>query len=308
MQHTPWSRGRFLILNTLSHWKGNTSLKRKPSPTRMRNTKALRSIMIKSPVRLLCLFALWRPDLQEHWNSLQSDEAFGSVRTTLCSTLGIIIILASTLIGLSSGFKVTGSVNYVDYTSEPASYLMLIATLMFAIVAMMISGLSTISWLYTDRHWAQEQLKQGGSRVVFYLLSIVAPKFFVVLSLTCLTCATLIAGFCSQSIVGRVVATLLGAVLVYVRTAAVLLLLTSSANGRDRWRRYVLGVLVCAALAEGYVLVSVPATLLPKDAMRVFMWHDNIRLTRQVLFLLFPLLTQFLPPSEQPGPPACPSP
>jgi len=61
------------------------------------------------------------------------------------------------------------------------------------------------------------------------------------------------------------------AILVYVRTAAVLLLLTSGANGRDRWRVYVLGVLVCAALAEGYVVASMSATPLPKDRMGVFM-------------------------------------
>ncbi|KAG1720561.1 hypothetical protein EDB19DRAFT_1776344, partial [Suillus lakei] len=53
------------------------------------------------------------------------------------------------------------------------------------------------------------QLEQGSSHIVFYLLSIVAPMFFVALSLTCLICATLIAGFCSKSIVGRVVAALL---------------------------------------------------------------------------------------------------
>jgi hypothetical protein len=62
-----------------------------------------------------------------------------------------------------------------------------------------------------------------------------------------------------------------GALIAYVRTAAVLLLLTSSTNGRDRWRGYVLGVLVCAALAEGYVLVSVSAAPLPKNGIRVFM-------------------------------------
>lgn len=61
-----------------------------------------------------------------------------------------------------------------------------------------------------------------------------------------------------------------GAILAYVRTAAVLLLLTSSANGRDRWRGYVLGVLVCVALAEGYVVASVSAAPLPKDGT-VFM-------------------------------------
>ncbi|KAG1730891.1 hypothetical protein EDB19DRAFT_1896989 [Suillus lakei] len=83
-----------------------------------------------------------------------------------------------------------------------------------------------------------------------------------------------------------------GAIIAYVRIA----------NGRNGWRGYVLGVLVCAALAEGYVVSSVCAIPLPKDGIRVFMWHGNIQLARQALFLL-PLLTQFLPPSEQPGPP-----
>lgn len=95
-----------------------------------------------------------------------------------------------------------------------------------------------------------------------------------------------------------------GALLAYVRTAAVLLLLASSANGRDRWKGYVLGVLVCAALAECYVLVSVSAVPLPKDGTRVFMWHDNIQFTRQALFLLLPILTQFLPEVQHPGPPS----
>ncbi|KAG2367207.1 hypothetical protein BDR07DRAFT_1260986, partial [Suillus spraguei] len=95
-----------------------------------------------------------------------------------------------------------------------------------------------------------------------------------------------------------------GALLAYVRTAAVLLLLTSSANGRDRWRGYILGVLVCAALAEGYILVSASAAPLPKDGNRVLMWHDNIQFTRQALFLLLPILTQFLPEVQRPGPPS----
>ncbi|KAG1720560.1 hypothetical protein EDB19DRAFT_2029832 [Suillus lakei] len=159
--------------------------------------EVLRAIMMK----LLCLFALWRPDLQEHWNSLQSDEAFGSVRTILCSILSMTIILASTLIGLSNDFKVTSSVNYVDYTSEPAFYLVFIATLMFAIIAMVTSGLSTISWLYTDRHRAQkfQQLEQGGFCVVFYLLSVVAHMFFIALSLMCFICALDIASSFSLS-------------------------------------------------------------------------------------------------------------
>ncbi|KAG1760208.1 hypothetical protein EDD22DRAFT_96234 [Suillus occidentalis] len=95
-----------------------------------------------------------------------------------------------------------------------------------------------------------------------------------------------------------------GALLTYVRTAAVLLLLTTSANGRDRWRGYVIGILVCAALAEGYVLVSVSAAPLPKDGTKVFMWHDNIQFIRQALFLLLPIITQFLPEVQHPGPPS----
>ncbi|KAG1795380.1 uncharacterized protein HD556DRAFT_1365161 [Suillus plorans] len=95
-----------------------------------------------------------------------------------------------------------------------------------------------------------------------------------------------------------------GILLAYVRTAAVLLLLTSSQNRRDRWRVYVLGVLICAALAECYVLASFSAAPLPKDGTRVFMWHDNIQFTRQVLFLLLPILTQFLPEVQHQGPPS----
>ncbi|KAJ8580464.1 hypothetical protein M405DRAFT_706372, partial [Rhizopogon salebrosus TDB-379] len=94
------------------------------------------------------------------------------------------------------------------------------------------------------------------------------------------------------------------AILEYVRTAAVLLLLTSSANGRDRWRGYLLGVLVCTALAEGYVVVSVSAAPLPRDGMGVFMWHDNIQFVRRALFLILPVVVQFLPVSQQPGPPS----
>ncbi|KAG1731692.1 hypothetical protein EDB19DRAFT_1736846, partial [Suillus lakei] len=135
--------------------------------------EALRAIMMKPPMRLLCLFALGRLDLEDHWKSLQSDEAFGST-----------ITIASTLTVLSGGFKATGSVNYFDYTS-PASYLAFFATLMFALTTILISCLSAKSWLHADRHRAQEQLKQGGYHVVSYLLSIFAPMLSVALSLTC---------------------------------------------------------------------------------------------------------------------------
>ncbi|KAG1887659.1 hypothetical protein F4604DRAFT_1899956 [Suillus subluteus] len=71
-----------------------------------------------------------------------------------------------------------------------------------------------------------------------------------------------------------------------------------------RMKEYVLGVLVFAALAEGYVLVSVNVAPLPKDGTRVFMWHHNIQSTRQALFFLLPILTQFLPEVQNTGPPS----
>ncbi|KAG1731678.1 hypothetical protein EDB19DRAFT_1912396 [Suillus lakei] len=170
--------------------------------------EALHAMMMKSSMSLLCSFALWSPDFQDHWTSLQSDKAFKSEKTMMCSILGIITILGGILIALSGGFKATSSTDYFNYTS-PTSYLALFATFMFAFIAILMSSLSAISWLHADRHYAQKQLKQGGFCVVFYLLSIVAPMFFVALSLICFICATLIAGFCSQSTVGRVVAELL---------------------------------------------------------------------------------------------------
>jgi len=57
----------------------------------------------------------------------------------------------------------------------------------------------------------------------------------------------------------------------YLQTATLLLLLTTGMNGRERLRTAVLGVLVCAFLAEGYTLTSVSAVPLPKDAQYSFM-------------------------------------
>ncbi|KAG1731685.1 hypothetical protein EDB19DRAFT_1321238 [Suillus lakei] len=57
----------------------------------------LRDIMTSLFMRLLCFLALWRSDLQDHWTSLQSDEAFESVRTMICSILGNTITIASCL-------------------------------------------------------------------------------------------------------------------------------------------------------------------------------------------------------------------
>ncbi|KAG1720598.1 hypothetical protein EDB19DRAFT_1776270 [Suillus lakei] len=109
---------------------------------------------------------------------------------------------------MSGVFVTTGSpVPYFDYTSS-APHCLLFTTLMFAMIAMLTSGSSMIRWLYTDRHWAQEQLKPGGYFVLSYLLSIVTPMFFVAWSLNCFFVAMLMVGFFSQSMVCRAVTVL----------------------------------------------------------------------------------------------------
>ncbi|KAG1813781.1 hypothetical protein EV424DRAFT_1541640 [Suillus variegatus] len=94
------------------------------------------------------------------------------------------ITTASVLLTISSVFVSMGSpVSYFDYTS-PIPYCLLFISLMFSMIAMLMSGSSVIRWLHTDRHWTQEQLKQGNYFILSYLLSIVTPIFFVALSST----------------------------------------------------------------------------------------------------------------------------
>ncbi|KAG1801064.1 hypothetical protein EV424DRAFT_418407 [Suillus variegatus] len=75
---------------------------------------------------------------------------------------------------------------------------------MLAMIAMLTSGSSMMCWLHADRYWIREQLEQGGSFVLSYLLSIVTPIFFVALSLHCF----MFAGFASQSMICRAVTAL----------------------------------------------------------------------------------------------------
>ncbi|KAG2120431.1 uncharacterized protein F5147DRAFT_831747 [Suillus discolor] len=158
--------------------------------------------------RVLCFLALGRPDLGDHWKSLQSDQAFETVRSRLCSILASTITTASVLLAISGVFVSTGSpVSYFDYTS-PVPYCLLFISLMFAMIAMLTSGSSMIRWLHTDRYWTQEQLKQGDYFILSYLLSIVTPIVFIVCSLNCFIFAMLIAGFSSQSMICRAVTAL----------------------------------------------------------------------------------------------------
>ncbi|KAI6003009.1 hypothetical protein EDD15DRAFT_2157448 [Pisolithus albus] len=79
----------------------------------------------------------------------------------------------------------------------------------------------------------------------------------------------------------------------YLRTTALVLLLTAAVNGRERVRSLVLGISICAFLAEGYAMIYASDVPLSRDA---FMWHDNLFLIRHMLFLVLPLLVQVLPP------------
>ncbi|KAI0944992.1 hypothetical protein AcV7_001643 [Taiwanofungus camphoratus] len=83
----------------------------------------------------------------------------------------------------------------------------------------------------------------------------------------------------------------------YLREAVLLGFLTIGGSGRERWRMYVVGALVGAMCTEQY-LVSTIAVHVPTDGTNVFMWHDNLWLLRQLLFLFLPILTHFLPPSR----------
>ncbi|KAG2041039.1 hypothetical protein BDR03DRAFT_946834 [Suillus americanus] len=167
-----------------------------PLPEALRRTSLL--------TRVLCFLALGRPSLEDHWKSLQSEQAFETVRSRSCSILASTITTASVLLATSVVFVSTGSpVPYLDYTS-PAPHCLLFISLMLAIIAMLTSGSSMMRWLHADRQWTQEQLKQGGYFVLFYLLSIVTPILFVNWSLHCFIFAILITGFCSPSTVCRV--------------------------------------------------------------------------------------------------------
>ncbi|KAG2039169.1 hypothetical protein BDR03DRAFT_1090652, partial [Suillus americanus] len=94
--------------------------------------------------RVLCFLALGRPNLEDHWKSLQSEQAFEIVRTRLWSILASTITTAGVLLAISGVFVTTGSpVSYFDYTS-PAPHCLLFVSLMLAMIAMLTSGSSMI--------------------------------------------------------------------------------------------------------------------------------------------------------------------
>ncbi|KAG2737653.1 hypothetical protein P692DRAFT_20689527, partial [Suillus brevipes Sb2] len=113
-----------------------------PLPEALRHTSLL--------MRILCFLALGHPDLDDHWKSLQSEQAFETVRSRLCSILASTISAASVLLAISGVFVSTGSpVPSFDYTS-PAPHCLLFLSLMLAMIAMLTSGSSMIRWVHTD--------------------------------------------------------------------------------------------------------------------------------------------------------------
>ncbi|OBZ77475.1 hypothetical protein A0H81_02705 [Grifola frondosa] len=86
------------------------------------------------------------------------------------------------------------------------------------------------------------------------------------------------------------------ALLGYVREAAVLGLITIKGSGRERWRTYAIGALVCTAVMEGYWITTVPIRI-PQEGQDVLMWHDNLWLLRQLVFLLLPIIAHRMPNS-----------
>ncbi|KAG1849645.1 Metallo-dependent phosphatase-like protein [Suillus subalutaceus] len=169
-----------------------TLTEEQPLPEALRRTSLL--------MRVVCFLALGQPDFDGHWKSLQSEEAFETVRGRSCSILTSTITTASVLLATSVVFVTTGSpVPYFDYTS-PVPHCLLLISLMLAMIALLTSGSSMIRWVHTDRHWTQEQLKPGGYFVFSYLLSTITPVFFVAWSLHCF-----IFGFSSQSIICRAI-------------------------------------------------------------------------------------------------------
>ncbi|KIK92225.1 hypothetical protein PAXRUDRAFT_586777 [Paxillus rubicundulus Ve08.2h10] len=96
--------------------------------------------------------------------------------------------------------------------------------------------------------------------------------------------------------------TLSGILLEYLRTATLLLLLTTKINGRQRLRTITLGALTSAFLAEVYAFISASNMPLAQDAKTAFMWHDRLFLARNVLLVFLPIITQVLPAIYAAGP------
>jgi hypothetical protein len=172
-------------------------------------------------MRVICILALGRPDLDDHWKSLHSEQAFETVRSRLCS------ILASTITAVSCPcpreLRPTLTYSYKGKCPPRYQWCFRQYGLSCAILWLHITRSSLPAlfvaharhdrdvdiWLKHDTlgthrstldsrgkghschaactDWPQydQQLKPGGYFVLSYLLSIVTPIFFVAWSLNC---------------------------------------------------------------------------------------------------------------------------
>ncbi|KAG2140940.1 uncharacterized protein EDB93DRAFT_649127 [Suillus bovinus] len=138
---------------------------------------------ISLATRLLCFLAFGNPSFDNHYISLQSDEAFEASRNKLITILATTFGAASVLLAANIALLSVGSpAPWFDYTTI-GSYSSLFVSLMLAMIATITSASSTIRWQYIDRRWIQEQLQQSGYFIFSYLLSIVMPTLLVFSSL-----------------------------------------------------------------------------------------------------------------------------
>ncbi|KAJ2956827.1 hypothetical protein NUW54_g14640 [Trametes sanguinea] len=80
----------------------------------------------------------------------------------------------------------------------------------------------------------------------------------------------------------------------YVKTAAVVGLVTIKGSGHERMRTWSVSLIVAAFIMEGYWIATTPIGI-PRDGQNVFMWHDNLWLIRHLFFLVLPVLIHNLP-------------
>jgi len=89
-----------------------------------------------------------------------------------------------------------------------------------------------------------------------------------------------------------------GIVLLYLREAAAVGLLTIRGTHRERWRKYGLGLLIFSAIVEIYWTLTVEIRISQGNSYNVVMWHDTLWTVRHLLFLFLPLAIHFLFPAS----------
>ncbi|KLO14041.1 hypothetical protein SCHPADRAFT_967202 [Schizopora paradoxa] len=85
----------------------------------------------------------------------------------------------------------------------------------------------------------------------------------------------------------------------YVREAAVVGFITTRRSGRLRWRKFAVGILVLAAVAEAYLTMTKILIVDEKTRTKTTSLHDRLWLLRHLLFFVLPPVLFLLPPSPE---------